>query len=393
MNESKVIVFTFADCMGGVSSFNRNIINFSQRHPGFSIRVILMNDEQDSREKFTDTIIADEVITFHYSYWNNQRVAVKRLSDLIGTEPGCVVTDNAYTLNVLRQMGTPKSIVHLVHDYYYVNVAREYKSIIDACVVHSSFFRDILFAADIDFFEDKTQYISYGVEQAGPDFKVHRPADDDKLNLVFLGRWTRSKGVLLLKHIDRLLQAKSIEVNWTVVGSGPLENELKEQWRGDQQVRFVTAADTREVYEILASQDVLIFPSKFEGTPVAIMEAISRGVVPVVTDLPGGTREMMTTDIGFRCRPRKAEDFADAIGQLHNDRTLLSAMKEASLKRSKGSYDIKDAAGNYFAFFEKMCAGHADHKKLVKTKFSWLDNSVIPDRLVYLIRKSKARNR
>jgi len=390
MNENRIIVFTFADCMGGVSSFNRNIINFAGKRPGFSVRVILMNDEQDTRSKFRDEIIADEVIEFRYSYWNNQRQMFKKLSALIGEEKGCVVTDNAYTLNVLKQLGTPKSIVQLVHDYYYINVARDYKLTIDAWAVHSSFFRDVLYAMDVERFGDKVEYIRYGVEQAGEDFVEHEAGSP--LHLLFLGRWAESKGVLLLREVDRLLRERSIAVRWTIVGSGPLEKELKQQWVDDKEVRFITAADTQEVYKILATQDILVFPSKFEGTPVAIMEAMSRGVIPVVSDLPGGTREMVTTATGFLCKSDRAGDFADAIEKLYRDPALLKAMKRSCLKASGELYDIKKAAGRYFDFFEKTALVPSEHNRQKKLTFNRLDNPLLPDKLVYWIRKRKTRN-
>jgi glycosyltransferase involved in cell wall biosynthesis len=346
-----------------------------------------MQDEQDTRMKFKDEILADELILFKHSYFENQRFVFQRLADAIGNEKGCVVTDNALTLNVLRQMGTSKSIVYLIHDFYYINVAQEYRHEIDACVVHSSFFKDVLLAADVEVFQDKSYYIPYGVELTGNDFV--KPVPGNVLRLVFLGRWVKSKGILLLKEIDKQLQQRNIPVQWSILGSGPLEKELKAQWQNDKHAQFVTAKNTNEVYQVLTQQDVLIFPSRFEGTPVAIMEAMSRGVVPVVADLPGGTRDMVTDNVGFRCQQEKVEEFANAVEQLHNNRSLLQQMQQAGLQKIRITYDIKKAAGNYFEFFEKALSFPADHKGLQKKQFSKLDNPLIPSCLVYRIRKIK----
>ena len=66
MKEKPAIVFTFPDCMGGVSSFNRNIINYYKQERGYRTRVILLNDQEDERPRFRDEIDADEVLTFDY---------------------------------------------------------------------------------------------------------------------------------------------------------------------------------------------------------------------------------------------------------------------------------------------------------------------------------------
>jgi glycosyltransferase involved in cell wall biosynthesis len=383
----KVIVFTFAGCMGGVSSFNRNIINFAPRDPDLFIRVILLHDEQDTRRKFTDPIAADEVLEFHYSYLESRRAVFNRLCKLLGDEQGWIVTDNSLTLHAIRQCGTPKNVIHLVHDYYYIGVALDFAREIDACIAHSSFFKDILLAADIDIFQDKAHYIPYGVAQETPGFEKRDPGD--RLRLVFSGRWEESKGVLLLKEIDGLLRTQGIGADWTILGSGSLGDRLKTQWAGSDNARFVTAKTTEEVYEILKDQDILVFPSKFEGTPVAIMEAMSRGVVPVTSDLPGGTRDMVTAETGFRCPPTSAADFANVIARLHSDRQLLKKLRDACLQLSLSHYDIKRAAADYFGFFKRVEGpGHPAGISGLKG----LDNSFLPNALVYRFRKLKKRS-
>jgi glycosyltransferase involved in cell wall biosynthesis len=389
MDDKKVIVFVFPGCMGGVSSFNRNIINFSEKNPGFSIRVILLNPEEDSKKRFEDAILADQIIDFRYSIMSNQRNVYKRLSRHLGDENGCIVTDNWLTLDVIRQLGTPKSVVHLIHDYYYIDLVHQFKADIDACITHASFFRDVLLAADIDTYQNKAYYIPYGVEQPGKDFM--RLRHEGSLRLTFLGRWVEYKGVLLLNEIDAILQKRNIPVEWTIMGAGPLDKELKAKWNDNKHVQFITAEKTEEIYRILSRQDILVFPSKLEGTPVAIMEAMSRGAVPVATDLPGGTRDMVTDGMGFRCQAGNIVEFADAIERLHRDRGLLHAMQTACLQKSAASYDIKRAANEYFRFFENMTKKEPRHANSRKLQLNILDSPLLPDRLVYMIRKMRSK--
>ncbi|HTI89490.1 MAG TPA: glycosyltransferase family 4 protein [Puia sp.] len=391
MQDPKTIVLTFLNCMGGVSSFNRNIVNFSEKKPGYRVRVILLEDEQDTRQKFTDEINADEVIHFPFSYWENNRSMYRRLSGVIGSEPGCVVTDNWLTLNVLKHAGTPKSIVLLLHDMYYVGLAHQFGSLVDSCIAHSSFFKDVLLATDIEIFQDKVFYIPYGVEL--PRKELTKSRSDGRLRLVFLGRWVASKGVLLLKQIDLALKTAKINAEWTILGAGPSEPELKQQWENSDNVQFITAKDTAEVYQILEKQDILVFPSKFEGTPVAIMEAMSRGVVPIVTDLPGGTRDMVTNDTGFRCQSGNVQEFAAAISGLDADRELLYKMQNNGLEKGRSQYDIRLAANNYVSFFRKMADGSSRHEKAKKWKLNGLDSPFLPTRLVYAIRKMKMKSK
>ena len=65
MTNKPEIVFTFPACMGGVASFNFNIINNSSLINSFYSKVILLKEEQDNRPIFLESFVADEVIIFN----------------------------------------------------------------------------------------------------------------------------------------------------------------------------------------------------------------------------------------------------------------------------------------------------------------------------------------
>ena len=387
MKEDKIVlVFIFPGCMGGVASYNRNLINHTTLKEQCYIRVILLDPFEDKRPRFKDTIEADEVIHFAYSHRENQYSVCKRLHKMIGEEAGCVIADNSLTLNALSVFGSVKKMIYLVHDYFYVAWALHYHRVIDVAVAHSSFFRDILLAADIIAYHDKIFYIPYGVELPPEDYV--KPVNS-VLKLVFLGRLIEEKGVLLLKDIDKQLQKEGIKAEWTIIGQGYLEQTLHDQWKGCTNVRFVQANDTQAVYSILQEQDILVFPSWFEGTPVSIMEALSRGVIPVVSDLPGGTRDMVTEEIGIRCDVKDPVAYAKAIEDLYRNRTKMKQMHEACLHTARKRYDINKAADSNFSFFLRQSEATKRTGAKHIARFSSLDREFIPNWVVYNLRTLK----
>jgi glycosyltransferase involved in cell wall biosynthesis len=94
--------------------------------------------------------------------------------------------------------------------------------------------------------------------------------------------------------------------------------------------------------EEASRNDILVFPTKFEGFPVALLEAMSMGCVPVVTDLPGGIREVVENGVtGYKCAIDKNEEFVTAIETLHSNRTLLHQMKLNDMELVRKNYDVK----------------------------------------------------
>ncbi len=374
------IVFTFSGVLGGVSSFNYNIINHSTLISKFYSKVILLKEVADNRALFTERFHADEEIIFEYSDKENQFHLQKRLNELFGNDAGAIVTDNGLTVEAARRFNNHKTVFNLIHDYYYVNQQVKLGDWVDAAVAHSSFFSDAVFSSDPLSFSNRSFYIPYGVKQ----LSSFPEKEQGNLNLVFLGRIEEAKGVMRLFEINKELKKQHIKVNWTIIGKGSLKNELLKQWEGEQ-ASFPEPSSTQAVYDILSTQDVFVFPTMFEGTPVAILECLSNAVVPLVNDLPGGIRDIVKSDIGFRCESNDVSEYVKHISELNRDRPLLQKMQRAGFDLARKTYDVDTNADNYFRLFLRYeeLARKTKHPARILTK---LDRSVFPAGITKLIR-------
>lgn len=384
MHNKPEIVFTFPDCMGGVSSFNFNIINFSRLIKKFRSKVILIRALEDKLPLFLEKFNVDEVVVFEFSYKENRYHVMKRLNALFGTSPGSIVTDNSLTIFAARQFNNPKTIYHLVHDYFYVNEVGACGDMTDVVIAHSSFFSDAVFASSPALFFNRCFYIPYGVQQL-PEF----PEKNNKvLKLVFLGRLDKSKGVELLFEINTGLKERNIQIDWTVIGKGPLKGFLKKQWDGLHNIAFYEPDSTAEVYKLLSSQDILVFPTSFEGTPVAIMESVANGIVTITNDLPGGIRDIVTEGIGYRCSMNDIPEYVSIISSLHHNRERLREMQNNCYQLAKNKYDIIKNADHYFEKFLQFESFKRD-KKTSSVRLSRMDKAIYPNMLVKMIRNFK----
>src|SRR5439155_1034001 len=80
---------------------------------------------------------------------------------------------------------------------------------------------------------ERVKYLPHGVKVC--QGKGRSEADNNrKLRIVSIARLTVSKGVLLFFDINELLLRKGIEVEWIIIGSGELENELRQKWEKKQ---------------------------------------------------------------------------------------------------------------------------------------------------------------
>jgi glycosyltransferase involved in cell wall biosynthesis len=127
----------------------------------------------------------------------------------------------------------------------------------------------------------------------------------DAVVTLFVGRMHRQKGIdLLMEQIDRLAPPGSGR-RLLLVGEGPLENSV-DRWVahvGQDRVRRMPWQP--DVAPFLRSSRLLVLPSRYEGMPNVVLEAMAAGR-PVVCSRVEGIEELLAS-------PDRRSDVADAI--------------------------------------------------------------------------------
>jgi len=293
------VSYILVNNLGGITTMLDNIIKFRQDtaldQKAFFLD-IRENESSKSIGEFGDGI---PKIFFGFSKKENWYSVFGRLAELQETEDGVIIANDVYEMIMLSYFNVRKKVIQVIHDGYNAKLAVQYGDVVDAFVCHTVFYYEVLRQLFPDR-RDDIYHIPYGVPILGKSREAADPAAP--LKLVFFGRHHPMKGVFDLFEIEKILREKNIKTDWLILGRGPETEKMKQQWDGSQNVRFVTPDTNAEVLQIISQRDILVFPTKFEGFPVALVEAMSVGLVPVATDLPGGLRELVKNDVnGFLC--------------------------------------------------------------------------------------------
>lgn len=385
MNDGKKpeIIFVLPDILGGVSSFNRNIINNASLRKRAYVKVILVSGSVWPHPRITEAFDADEVVDFRYGKYENMYAILKRLNVFFGTDPGAILCNEAIEMESIYQYGTNKTVYQFIHDFYNIRLAVKYGGITDVFITHTKLFRDILISSDP--VSVRAFHLPHGVT-IPQDLSPSSPGP--ALRVVFTGRLVETKGVQDLFTINQLLRDSGVIVEWTIIGRGPLKKHLEDQWRGETNISFASPDSTQEVMQIMSANDIFILPTRFEGSPVVILEALSTGLVPVVSDLPGGIREIVTGNVGRTVPVGDNRSFADAIAELHHDREQLSRMKAEARKLALKEFDINVTADRYFDLLLRYASFKNVRKALPSVPIGFrLDQKWLPNALVSFLRK------
>src|SRR5207302_11103705 len=116
---------------------------------------------------------------------------------------------------------------------------------------------------------------------------------DGQLLLGTVTRLAPQKDPVTLIRAAALVMSRHPETRLVIVGEGPMQAAVEQQLC-DLGItdRVQLLGVRRDVSKLLAAMDVFVLPSRWEGAPRAIVEAMAAGVPVVATDV-GGVGELV----------------------------------------------------------------------------------------------------
>ncbi|MCS7208501.1 MAG: glycosyltransferase [Fimbriimonadales bacterium] len=172
--------------------------------------------------------------------------------------------------------------------------------------------------------------------------------------IVHIGRFMEQKNhPLLLQAFSRLRRDQPVYL-WLVGGGELLEpmQQLARELGIAERVRFWGVRS--DVPALLSAADIFTLPSRYEGNPLSVMEAMAAGL-PVVATAVGGVPELVEEGVsGFLTPNEDVEALTAALQRLVDNVELRRQMGEAALKRVREKFDIRHTVRAYEALYEEI---------------------------------------
>lgn len=204
--------------------------------------------------------------------------------------------------------------------------------------------------------KDRMHVIYNGVplDAREPDWGKFRSGGD--CNVVYAGRLTDlDKGVRLLPEILRRAWPKAPQLRLVIAGNGPERDYLEKRfkkYRLSHRVEFMGGLALEKADEVMRSSPLFILPSRFEGCPNALLEAMGYGCACIASRIRGSVEEIVEDNVsGVLCGVGDCDDFSDKLALLANDLTRAKDMGIAARRRIASVYTVKNAARAYAHIF------------------------------------------
>ncbi|MDX2230099.1 MAG: glycosyltransferase [Leptolyngbyaceae cyanobacterium bins.349] len=174
------------------------------------------------------------------------------------------------------------------------------------------------------------------------------------------------------KQLDGLLHAVAQAVKVTparllILGDGPLRAELESLSRdlGIADAVWMPGYDPNP-YRYMAKADVFVLASAWEGCPIALQEAMACGAAVVVTDAPGGMKDIVEYGKSGMIVPAgQPESLAEGIVKMLTQPELNHHYREQAKQRSQ-DFHYRNISQQYIDFCHSVLTSPFHLKEAVK---------------------------
>lgn len=165
----------------------------------------------------------------------------------------------------------------------------------------------------------------------------------DKPTVLFLGRIEENKGIYEIIEAFKML-VKGSNFRFVLCGDGPLKDYCIETFGtilgGDFEYKGVISGQNK--IDTIKEADFFILPSYFEGLPMALLETMAAGVVPIVTNV-GSMKQVVEHGMnGLLVEKKNSKDLYEKLKTIFTNQALCHQLSENAKNTVSEHYDIKN---------------------------------------------------
>lgn len=175
----------------------------------------------------------------------------------------------------------------------------------------------------------------------------------ENFNVLHIGRFMDVKNHELLLRSFARFQKQHSDARLQLLGDGELKEnmmQLADHLNIVDAVKF--AGLQSDVFPWLNNADVFILPSKFEGMPMTLIEAMGTGL-PIIASNVGGIPDMLASQKEALLIEPKEEKIIEALEMVYSDEKMRKNLGQSALDKST-AFSAKAMAKRYADVYEDI---------------------------------------
>jgi len=166
---------------------------------------------------------------------------------------------------------------------------------------------------------------------------------EGKINISFLGRIVKSKGIFLIAETLSQLRDYHEDFHFNIYGVGPDQDVFLKQIAGIHTLNYTYHGVVKDTdkWRALTDTQLFLLPSIYgEGLPIAMLEAMSLGCIPVVSNDASMLSVVEDGISGYIVQKGDQQQLSDKLRYILNNRSMLYPVSRNASKRIYENYNV-----------------------------------------------------
>lgn len=301
---------------GGIASYNQELV----RLLGNNNEIALLTDSDEHNVKgYVDTCS-----TFGYSI-NNVEYVKALIESINNACYDCIINSNSSFLPVMAPFLTVPivSVSHFVNGRHAINAGynADYSN---AIIALSNYGRQYI-ERKFDIRDNDKVKVVYNFVAATDDVDVEK-SSRRPIRIVYPGGTSIEKSVDVIQRLVYRLLASNLDFEFYWLGGTQLPSakmtllglhKSEDLFKKDSRIHITGIIPRQEAEKILMSSNIFLLPSRGEGCPMTLLEAMRGGCIPIVSDAHHGSREIIEQSAaGIIVRQNSSKELFNEICQI-----------------------------------------------------------------------------
>ena len=190
-------------------------------------------------------------------------------------------------------------------------------------------------------------------------FRKNLNVPEDACLVLFAGRLVHRKGLDVLVRAWHGIAESGKNIYLLIIGSGKgqpdtIEPEIKKQIKDKQisNILFIGETDNPELY--LANGDIFVFPSRQEGFPNALMEAMASELAVVASRIGGNVELVEDSKTGLLFEQGNQKELCDCLKRFYENQELMRNIGFNARRQMEEFYSFPRIVEYYNKLYSKL---------------------------------------
>ena len=192
----------------------------------------------------------------------------------------------------------------------------------------------------------------------GVPIPAEQASHEDDLVLLYAGRFVIEQKQII--EVTRALaEAASVvpDLRGVLCGDGPERPnmvKLLHKLRCEERVQLVGPLEPSRVQELMLHASCIVLLSDYEGLPIALMEGMACGLVPIVTDMRSGIPELIKDGYNGIVVKDRGPSFLNAVKGLYRDKAMRRRLGENARKTIVERYSDQTGVNGWLKLLQDI---------------------------------------